>query len=536
MTACASVARPESLVFPRSNPPAKTLYHLDLMQAPLDMRFAMTVLQGLVNRSQPQLYVSQDPNWHGPMNFGRWMDDLRSRGYEFKDITPEDAIAQFGKVVKGAVLYESNLGEGENTQPRHKLNALTLYCSVNDCIPVTQEVNDKLKLPVVLDTRGKYTTPIQAYTWAYKEAWPKANRKIIAHTHPTHMVLRDYLVQHRVMPIWMSKGTNLEEDSMIQRFLREAEPGSPLMGCWGGYGEEPAGRYTEPDLQRIASEYGKYIVVSDGCFNTSVVSGLDYKRPLQKFRERPKLDRSKVYVVFHITDGDNLQWLQQSFISPQWWLDPNRGKVPISWSLNPIAPELIPNFVEYVQSTASPVDEFTCSTAGIGLVTPALYGRELTIDSEALYSRYLKLTNEAMKRVRQACIHLGDTSLVPWTRADFDRCAREMPAVQGILGDYGRMHGVFPDIADYTVSRDVVVLRTYTGVGPAKSDDERAQQIADGIRNQVPKSRPGFVHVCLVNWYVNPTSILKATELLGDEYVAVLPSEIVQLYREAKVK
>ncbi len=518
-------------VFPRSDAPAPQLNRLDLMAVSLEERFALTVLQGLVNRSRPSLYIDQDPGWHGAGCHDLWRNDLRQRGHAFTDITPDQALTLYRSHVRGAVVYEDDLTS--HPESLHKLNAITAYCAIHDCLPVTEALRARWNLPSTLDVRGRYNTPQEAYEWAYRDLWPQMPRRWVAHTAPTHMVLRDYLVQHRIMPLWISKGMSVREDDLVQRFIREAALNSPLMGCWGGYGEQPAGRYSEPELQRLASGYGKFIVVSDGCFNLSVFSGLRHLRPERKQRPIPSLESERVYVVFHITDGDNIQWLQQNFISPQWWLDPQRGRVPISWSLNPVATELIPMFVEHVQRTATEYDEFTASTAGIGLVTPALYGAELTgVDRNRLYDAYLRVTDAAMRQTGLDVVHLGDTSLVPWTRADFDRCARQMPVLKGILGDYGRVGTVFPDNASYTVSRGVVVLRALGSIGPAKDDEDRARHIADSIRSLTPHSRPGFMHVCLVNWYVTPSAIGRAMELLGEPYTAVLPSEAVRLYRQ----
>ncbi len=518
-------------VFPISKQPDKTLFHLDLMQASLEERFAMTVLQGLVNREKPRIYISQNPEWHGPVCFNLWKDDLRNRGFRFVESSIEDVMLRFRNIVKGAALYESGLEK--NPESLHKINALTLYCAIENLVPVTEELNYRLKLPVVFDSRGKYLTATQAYQWVCSELRQKANSRIVAHTSPTHMVLRDYLVQHKIPAIWISKGTDAEGDMAAQKILRDAEPNGIVMGCWGGFGEQPPGRYTESDLQRITSFYGKFLVVTDGCFNTSVFSGLGYKHTPPKRRTPPKLDRSKAYVVFHITDGDNLQWLQQEFVTHKWWLDPSRGKVPISWSVSPNAADLIPNFVEYIERTASENDEFTTPTAGLGLLTPSIYGAETSLDREELLSKYLEALNAAMVRTGQGCIHLGDTSQIPWGRADFDRFAREVPAIKLILGDYGRMITVFRENATFTVSRGVPVVRTLSGVGAAKDNEERARKIADGIIKHRPNNSPAFIHVCLVNWYVNPTSIAKAAELLGDDYVPVLPSEMAQLYSEA---
>ena len=518
-------------VFPVSSQPEKTLLHIDLMQASLEERFAMTVLQGLANREKPRIYISQNPEWHGPACFELWKDDLRSRGFSFTESSPERALIRCRNSVKGAVIYESGLEK--DPQSLHKINALTLYCAIESLLPVTEELNERLKLPVVYDSRGKYLTPDEAYGWVLSELKGKANNRIVAHTAPTHMVLRDYLVQHKIPAIWISKGMSAESDAVCQKMIWDAEPNGIIMGCWGGYGEQPAGRYSEADLQRIASLHGKFVVVTDGCFNTSVFSGLGYKRSALKRRTPPKLDRSKAYVVFHITDGDNLQWLQQEFVTPKWWLDPNRGKVPISWSISPNAADLIPNFLEYIEKTASENDEFTCPTGGLGLLAPSIYGGETGIERKKLLSEYLRACNAAMIRTGQVGIHLGDTSGIPWTRADFDLFANGMPAVKAILGDYGKMLGVFKENADYRVSRGVPVIRTLSGVKPAENDDERAKTIADGVRANRPNKSPAFIHVCLINWYVNPTSIMKAAELLGEDYVVVLPSEMADLYREA---
>ncbi len=290
-------------VLPQGKPPANLLLHLNLLTAPEDERFALTVLQGLVNREQPRVYITQDPGWHGPAAIPKWVEGLRQKGYVFEDLErPLSLIDKHRQVFKGVVLYEDNLRQ--DLAALHKLNALTLYCALNDAIPVSERLNATLKLPVVLDARGKYSTAAEAYGWAYKELWPKANHSVIAFTCPTHIVLRDYLVAHKILPFWISKEMRKSDDEACWRFVDEAEANTPLLGCWGGYGEIPAGRVSEPELQRLTSERGKYIVVTDGCFNLTVHSGLAFVRPpTRKPQPPPALDRSKVYVCLNVTSS-----------------------------------------------------------------------------------------------------------------------------------------------------------------------------------------------------------------------------------------
>ena len=518
-------------VFPKSPPPARNLISVNLLESPDDMRLACTVLQGLVNRKQPRIYIIQNPGWHTAEMIPKWMDGIKAKGYKFTEVSdPLTLFATFKKNVKGAVLYESNLADKPETL--HKLNALTLYCALNDAVPVTDELNAKLKLPVAFDARGKLNTAREAYDWAYRELWPRANHRVIALTCPSHIVLRDYLVAHKIMPFWISPDVSKKDEDLCWRFLREAKPNSPVMGCWGGYGEKPVGRITEPALQRITSEQGKFIVVTDGCFNLTVHSGFRFKLDKPKTaRPQPALDRSKVYVCLNFTDGDNLQYVQQYFPTKQWWGDPNRGKVPLSWSMGPSAVELMPDVLEYFLKTRTANDEFVCPTAGFGLMVPSLYGKELT-NGPAVYDAYLKLTANGMKVAGLKSIHLGDTSGVPLTRDDFAKWVTAIPGLDGILADYGRMRDVTPANAAMTIG-GVPVARTLVSAGKGGPNEASAQDLADAIRAKTPEQRPAFMHVCLINWFNSPAIVMEAMKKLGPGYEAVLPSDFFALMKQS---
>ncbi len=518
-------------MFLRSAPPSGRLLHVNLLGSPADVRLAVTVLQGLVNREKPRIYISQDPGWHGPGCIPKWMDGLKERGFRFDDVgDPLSLFSRFSQRVRGAVLYEPDLAE----QPSrlHKLNVLTLYCALEDAVPVTPELNARLGLKVLLDARGRFETPAEAYGWARTELWPRASRSALAFLSPDHIVLRDYVVQHRILPFWISDGMDAGDEALCLSFIDEAAPNSPLMGCWGGYGEKPAGRISEAQLQRLASLRGKFVLVSDGCFNLSVHSGLSFTAPPARPRPRVReiLD-DKVYVTFSVTDGDNLQYVQQYLRSPQWWEDTDRGKVPIGWSMNPAAAELMPDVLDYFLRTATANDEFFCSTAGIGLVTPSLYGKDLYSNAPEVYADYLWKTGAAMKRAGLRMVHLGDTSSVPWTRADFDDWARAVPFLDGILGDYGRAAGISYGNAAFLASTGAPVIRSLVAPGSHGPDDRSPKEFADAIRAATPADRPAFIHVCLVNWFMSPGIVRRALELLGPDYVPVLPSEMFSLLR-----
>ena len=383
-----------------------------------------------------------------------------------------------------------------------------------------------------IDARGMLNTGQEAYEWAYRELWPKANHNLLAFICPSHVVLRDYLVANNVMPFWTSKDMDLEAEKVCFRFMDEAAPNSPVMGCWGGYAEQPTGRVDEPNLQQWSSQRGKFVVVSDGCYNLSVHSGLTLTKPQGPRPSRfMPLDPNKVYICLNFTDGDNLQYIQQYFCTGQWWGDSNRGKIPLSWTVNPVVVDLMPDVLEYLITSSSPFDELICSGSGVGIASAPTYA-ERCLNRASIYSKYMNLTAITMKQAGFTSMHLCDSSGVQWSRSDFDNWAKALPYLDGILGDYSRMPGVDETNADFRTTGDIPVLRALsTPTGPMNGE-----LLADAIRAATPKKRPAFVHFPLVCWFNSPSTVLDAVNRLGPEYIAVTPTELFSLMKIREVQ
>lgn len=458
------------------------------------------------------------------------MEYIKTKGYSFVDVAdPLSLFSIFRRNVKGAVIYESDIEK--YPERMHKLNALTLYCALNDAVLLTEEMNVKLQLPVLIDARNRLNSGAEAYDWAYRELWPKANHKLVAFAAPSRFYLKDYLVVNKVMPIYISKEMDSDTEAKCMRFFDEAEPNSPVIGCWAGYGEIPAGRIDEPTLQRMTSERGLFLIVAEASFNLSFHSGMPFNQP-QKIRHNnyPALDPARVYLCFTLTDGDNLQYIEHRFLAQQWWGDPNRGKIPIAWTMNPCAIDLIPDMLEYLISTSTPNDEFVCSGTGLGIISPSIYGKKQPA-REIIYNNYIHLTAESMKKAGFAAIQLCDTSGISWGRADFDRWGREAPNLSGILGDYGQSPVVTPSSANYMVAGGIPVARALGVQVFSGPNEQTSTLLADSIRRSTPKERPAFMHVSLCNWYSSPTIALEVLGKLWSEYAAVTPEDFFYLMK-----
>ena len=77
--------------------------------------------------------------------------------------------------------------------------------------------------------------------------------------------------------------------------------------------------------------------------------------------------RAKHKIAFLMSDGDNIQWMYNAFpIQPSWWGSPDRGTVPLGWTLSPGLVELGPVILNYIARTATANDDLIAAPSGVG--------------------------------------------------------------------------------------------------------------------------------------------------------------------------
>ena len=78
-------------------------------------------------------------------------------------------------------------------------------------------------------------------------------------------------------------------------------------------------------------------------------------------------------VAFVFSDGDNLQLLQNDWISSTHWNSPQRGLHNIGWSYSPSMAVLMPSLLSYVVRTSTSKDSLSTGPSGIGYAYPNLF-------------------------------------------------------------------------------------------------------------------------------------------------------------------
>lgn len=81
-----------------------------------------------------------------------------------------------------------------------------------------------------------------------------------------------------------------------------------------------------------------------------------------------RVDRSKRYVLLYVGDYDAASWIYQT--TPCLWDNPDRGKVPMMWSVSPILARRAPQAMHYMWTSASEMDYFAAADNGAGYLNP----------------------------------------------------------------------------------------------------------------------------------------------------------------------
>src|SRR6478735_11294904 len=129
------------------------------------------------------------------------------------------------------------------------------------------------------------------------------------------------------------------------------------MGWWA---EEGAG------VTR-ASQYCVSTMASDYACNLTVHSGMPRTVNVKPIPAKPAL-QNKIYVAFILSDGDNLQYVEH--LMRKLWNNPDRGKVPIGWTVSPAMLDAMPGALNFYHESSTANDNLISGPSGYGYTYP----------------------------------------------------------------------------------------------------------------------------------------------------------------------
>ena len=201
---------------------------------------------------------------------------------------------------------------------------------------------------------------------------------------------------------------------------------------------------------------------------------------------------------------------------PKHWDDPNRGKVPLAWGINPNLIETYPDIVAYLYETATANDHFTADASAAGYMNP-----------NRVKKNYLPLFVEHNRRFFRET----DMTIAPMV-LDWDQPAEDVKdafvkfAPDGFATIVMDLHGTGGKHPQPHVWKGMPVTSLINNACNFPGPEPTADIMHQFLKNR-PQEGPGFYFFRIV--WVGPTQILQTVEMLHKKHPD-LDFEVVDPY------
>jgi hypothetical protein len=138
----------------------------------------LTTLQGIVNRTKPELYFLYSPGTpDGPD--AKWLSDMRLPTTRYAD--PLDLVAKYRHRIRGAIVHDPAVPDS--------LNIATTLAGLENAVVADADQAKAHGLRIVEDLRGMFDGDrVKTYRWQLQNLFPRCNQKLLAGLPPTMVV------------------------------------------------------------------------------------------------------------------------------------------------------------------------------------------------------------------------------------------------------------------------------------------------------------------------------------------------------------
>jgi hypothetical protein len=520
------IKRTYSTFQPKMPPPARHLYVANISALPPDQQRLLVTLQGIVNRTQPRIYLI----WDGNDLF--WLQQMQKQGQTGTPIPvnqPLSLVQIFRGDIQGAVIPDPRV----YISPDIAVDIAAL----DNLVVATPALARQLHLPIKVDLRGRFKNDVQALRYLRTQLAPQMNPFLFLCLAPQLLAggAEDQIIAARGMTFWVTGPKEQREPGADmageKRQIEKLFAATPLDGVvrgfwWNGFGVGLG----ELGGVKLASEFGKVTVVSHHVHNLSVFSGVRLAALRQKLAPPPKLDRSKVYLSFTISDGDNLNTWQDFFW--HWFKSPYHGKFAVGWAMGPTLIDVAPTLAQWYYQHAGSNNEFIAGVSGVGYMYPSVWANRLD-NRQAAFQHFYHWTWRYMQRMdmKTLRVHQALARNNAMAMQDIAQAAAALPQVKFLMPDYSYAGEKGYHQITYSLPSGQVVFRAATNWTLNKP--EEIPYLVKQIRAHLGATRPAFINVFILNWVMGMHRLSLLLKALGPDYVDVTPSQLNTLYREA---
>ena len=374
---------PSGQMLPHFATPASPLEGLDMKLGKLstEEKTMLLALQGIVNKKQPRIFLYD----HYSEGKQKWPQLLNLSIHEIESSEYLYLVNKYQNELKGVILYDAE-------KSVHYLNLASTVAGLEDALPVTQQLYDRLKqqhinLPIVADfTKLPYTKATEIYEYLYENYWNRCTHRLLISLPPQRGFTRDLAIASGAAIVWLD-ARQWADNTVLRKFLKTMKAGESIITGW--YAEERSGI-------GLATEYGLSTIPSDFYENATVYAGMDHQIQYPVVPKMPALE-NKIYLALFLGDGDNVQYCQHAL--SELWDKKGRGILPISWTISPGLVDFGPALLNHYYSTATPNDFFATGPSGMGysLIYDA-HNYLWNATSGTDFTPYAKLTQQYLEK------------------------------------------------------------------------------------------------------------------------------------------
>ena len=451
-------------------------------------------IQGLLAKTEPRIYRDRG----GGSSI--WINDLAENYNVFVsdefDGNLEPFISLYYSQFSGYVLC--NVDD-------NSANVANSICGPLNAIAVTPQLQDMVEsfdIPMLADVREKEEQ------WVLDQYESLLNKKIVTYQREDKsLFLGDYSIFTDALHFYDDIHSSTTENSFSRM-----EPNSILFG-WG-----------DDEYQTVskASSYSIGVHPADWGFNISTLTNFNAETSQHVSDINPLIEEGTHTVCFLMSDGDNVQWMLNSFADDsRWFGSPNRGLMDIGWTIPPSLSEIAPTVMSKIYSMAADTDSgkdyFVAGPSGLTYHFPETFpALEVSCN----------LMNEYLNK--------SDLSIVNILGNEFDEAVfhqfLKQEHVDGLFyydySDYSKEKGRMDCFA-----LKPVIAGKYNLWGGFESCESLAEKLNN--ENKDPYSQDGYSLVAVHNWSNSVDSLLYVRSLLEQGVRVVSPDEFVQLISKA---
>ena len=497
----AQISWPDDQILPSFPEPASTQDLILIRPGAVtgdDEFFLFSSLKGIVNRKQPRIFSYEgDAFAEGRYT---WLESLNLEYIEYSDNW--ELITKYQSEISGIVIYDPN--------QFHTVNLATMIAGDENALIASPNLANRLtaspyNFPVVEDLRDRFSNKLQIYQTIYDDYWPQKNKRILMGISPEFVKasVREYAVALGLPTIWLNPDVGGESE-LLNKFLVSMPPDGHYMGWWP---EEGKG------ITR-ASQFGIPTIPSDFCTNLTMHSGFDREIRIKPTPPKPALE-NKIYVAFILSDGDNLQFVEH--LMRKIWSDPQRGSVPLGWTISPAMKDAMPGALNYYYDSATDNDNLISGPSGLGYIYPNFYPNDDRL------ADYVKRTESYNKKTGIRVTTIWNT------------------IVGGIDQNVGEVYAIHaPSTLGLTAQNTGGPLSIYFNSLPGKPlscnycwDEQNMSSHIASASEGWNGNEPRFIIIQSQPWRnATPTTFKNVADGLSSDHMVVRPDHLFQLLRE----